>query len=349
MQRICSTLAEQGYVVSLIGRKLKKSKPLPNLSYSQIRLFCFFSQGKLMYVEYNLRLFFYLLFAPSDCFVAIDLDTILPNYFVSILRRKKRVYDAHELFTEQKEIIGRPLVKKIWLGIERFSIPKFKFGYTVNDFIKTELNKQYGVEYEIIRNLPFYLPITNQDHVDEPFIIYQGAVNEGRSFETLIPAMKMVNAKLIVCGDGNFMNKLKALINTNEVANKVELKGMVSPEDLKKLTPRATVAIMLFEKSGLNQYQSLANRFFDYIMAGVPQVCVNYPQYASINYKYEIASMIDDTKPETIAFALNNLLGNAVYLKKMKQNCLLARQHLNWEQEKKVLIEFYKKLFSSVE
>lgn len=345
MQRICSSLAEQGYVVSLIGRKLKSSKPLPILSYSQIRLFCFFSQGKLMYVEYNFRLFFYLLFAPSDCFVAIDLDTILPNYFVSILRRKKRVYDAHELFTEQKEIIDRPLVKKIWLGIERFSIPKFKHGYTVNNFIKSELEKRHGVEYEVIRNLPIYLPINSQNDAAETFIIYQGAVNEGRSFETLIPAMKMVNAKLIVCGDGNFMNKLKALINTNEVANKVQLMGMVSPDDLKKLTPRATVAIMLFEKSGLNQYQSLANRFFDYIMAGVPQVCVNYPQYASINNEYEIASMIDDTKPETIAFALNNLLGNDVYLNRLRQNCLVAKQKLNWEQEEKVLIKFYQQLF----
>ena len=49
------------------------------------------------------------------------------------------------------------------------------------------------------------------------FIIYQGAVNEGRSFETLIPAMKEVNARLIICGNGNFFNQVKQLIAENKV------------------------------------------------------------------------------------------------------------------------------------
>lgn len=345
MQRICITLAQQGYTVTLVGRKLKKSLPISIESYMQKRLFCFFSNGKMMYFEYNVRLFFYLLFTASDCFIAIDLDTILPNYFVSLIRRKKRVYDAHELFSEQKEIVERPFIRKIWLAIERFAVPKYTKGYTVNEFIKNELNKNYGVKYEIIRNLPAYLPIPTQVHFEKPFIIYQGAVNEGRSFETLIPAMKMVEAKLIIYGDGNFMEKLKKLIIRCSVEEKVELKGLVSPDKLRLITPKATVAIMLFEKIGLNQYQSLANRFFDYIMAGVPQVCVNYPQYKAINDEFEVASMIDNTDVETIALSLNNLLKNDVYQKKLKQNCLLARQILNWDKEKKILIEFYHKLF----
>ena len=31
------------------------------------------------------------------------------------------------------------------------------------------------------------------------FILYQGAVNEGRGLEVLIPAMKNVNSKLMIC------------------------------------------------------------------------------------------------------------------------------------------------------
>jgi glycosyltransferase involved in cell wall biosynthesis len=120
---------------------------------------------------------------------------------------------------------------------------------------------------------------------------------------------------------------------------------MVEPYELKRLTPTAYIAVMLFEGTGLNQYQSLGNRFFDYIMAGVPQICVNFPQYKAINDKYEIACLINDTKPETIAKALNNLLNNTVYYDKLQSNCLLARQELNWESEERVLINFYKSLF----
>ena len=77
--------------------------------------------------------------------------------------------------------------------------------------------------------------------------------------------------------------------------------GYVIPHELKQITPTAYIAVTLFEQTGLNQYYSLSNRFFDYIMAAVPQVCVDYPEYKTINDKYNIALMIDDTKEETIA------------------------------------------------
>lgn len=299
-----------------------------------------------MYLEYNLRLLFYLLFTPTDCFCAIDLDTILPNYFASAFRGKKRVYDAHELFTEQKEIVTRPSVYKLWMKVERFAVPKFLYGYTINNFVADELKRRYSVRYAIVRNLPRLTPLQPEPNKKNPFIIYQGAVNEGRSFETLIPAMKLVNAKLVICGKGNFFGKTKQLIKQYEVEDKVELRGMVPPAELRELTPTAYAAVMLFEDTGLNQYQSLANRFFDYIMAGVPQVCVDYPQYKALNKKYNVALLINDTKAETIATALNNLLSNDVYYNNLQSNCLKAREILNWEAEEKVLLNFYKKVFT---
>lgn len=142
MQRICSSLANAGYGVLLIGRKLQRSIPLKDEIYKQKRLPCYFQKGKLMYLEYNLRLLFYLLFVSTQCYCAIDLDTILPNYFASVIRRKKRVYDAHELFTEQKEIVTRAPIYKLWMKVEQFAVPKFKNGYTVNDFIGNVLRKR---------------------------------------------------------------------------------------------------------------------------------------------------------------------------------------------------------------
>ena len=345
MQRICSSLANAGYQVTLIGRKLHDSLPIKNEPYKQKRLPCFFTIGKLMYAEFNVKLLFHLLFISTDCYCAIDLDTIIPNYFASKLRRKKRVYDAHELFTELKEIVTRPAIQKVWLTVEKYALPKYPNGYTVNDFIANEFKKKYTVEYAVVRNLPKLVKVDHKPDMSNPFIIYQGAVNEGRSFETLIPAMKHVSARLVICGNGNFFNQVQQLIKDEGVEEKVELKGMVPPEELRKLTPRAYAAVMLFEATGLNQFQSLANRFFDYIMAGVPQVCVNYPQYKKLNDKYEIASLIGDTDAMTIAHALNNLLHDDVYYHTIRRNCLKAREELNWQSEEKVLLDFYNRLF----
>lgn len=343
MQRICTSLANNGYDVLLVGRKLKDSLPLKQQAFKQHRITCLFNKGFLFYGEYNVHLFFWLLFQRMDVICAIDLDTILPCYFVSAIRNKKRVYDAHELFTEQKEIVTRPVVHKFWLAIERFAVPKFEQGYTVNQFIVDELERRYLVHYSIIRNLPELYELPKQN-TNEKFIIYQGAVNEGRSFETLIPAMKQVNAKLVICGKGNFFEEVQQLIKEHKVENKVELKGYVQPEQLKQLTPEAYIAIMIFEQIGLNQYYSLSNRFFDYIMACVPQVCVAFPEYKAINDVYKIAYLINDTKPETLAAALNNLLNDDVLHERLRLNCIKARQQLNWKNEEQKLIHFYKQL-----
>ncbi|MEP7317304.1 MAG: glycosyltransferase [Panacibacter sp.] len=346
MQRICTSLAANSFAVTLLGRKLKTSIPITDQLFHQKRLFCFFTDGFLFYAEYNLRLFFWLLFQQVDIICAIDLDTILPCYVASALRNKQRAYDAHELFTEQKEIVTRPIVHKFWLTVEKFAVPKFKNGYTVNQFIADELQRRYNVQYSIVRNLPLLTPLSFGEGpgVRPLFIIYQGAVNEGRSFETLIPAMQHVNAKLKIYGKGNFFEQVKQLIKDYKVEDKVELMGYVIPQELKQITRQAYIAVTLFEQTGLNQFYSLSNRFFDYIMAGVPQICVNYPEYKTINDEHHIALMIDDTSVETIGAALNRLLSDHSLHEHLQQNCVKARIRLNWQEEEKALIGLYKRI-----
>jgi len=344
MIRICTSLANAGYDVTLVGRKMKASLPLAAQPFQQKRLLCFFEKGKLFYAEYNIRLFFYLLFKKMDCIVAIDLDSILPCYFISKIKKVKRLYDAHELFCEMKEVATRPAIYKVWKKIERFTIPKFINGYTVNQPIADEFKKMYGVNYEVIRNIALLRPI-NTIEKKERFILYQGAVNEGRSFETLIPAMQDVDCKLIICGDGNFMQQAQQLVKDNRLQNKVIFKGKIKPDELRTITQKAYIGITLFDDAGLSNYYSLANRFFDYVHAGIPQLCVNYPVYKEINEQYGIAVLTDDISAKKISQLLNNLLLNEVEYKIMQQNCMHARQKLNWQEEEKKLIQFYKYIF----
>ncbi len=344
MQRICTSLVNAGYEVILIGRQLKKSMPLQVQPFAQKRLKCFFSNGFLFYAEYNLRLFFFLLFIRADAFCAIDLDTILPSYIISIVRNKQRVYDAHELFTELKEVVSRKSIHSFWLTIERFCVPKFKNGYTVNNFIQEEFKRRYNVNYSIVRNLPFKKELSNQQKFAKSTIIYQGSVNEGRSFETLVPAMLQVNAKLLICGNGNFFNQTKQLIAQHQLEDKIELKGYLLPSELQAITQQCHIGVTIFENEGLNQYHSLANRFFDYMMAGLPQVCIDYPEYRLINDEHHFAYLIKDVGEQTIAGALNKLLDDAVLYNQLWESCLNARAILSWQEEEKILINFWKSI-----
>lgn len=345
MIRIASSLANNGYPVTLVGRKKKASPPLQAQPFHQKRLSCFFEKGMLFYAEYNIRLFFYLLFTRVDIIGAIDLDSILPCYFVSVLKNTSRIYDAHELFCEMHEIVSRPRIYRFWKRVEKFAVPKFSIGYTVNKPIAEEFKRMYGVDYEIIRNLPVFYELSDTIK-KEKFILYQGAVNEGRSFETLIPAMKWVNAPLIICGDGNFMEQARILVKTHQLEEKVIFKGMLLPEELKSINSKAWAGVTLFSSDGKSNYYSLANRFFDYIQAGIPQLCVDYPVYQEINNLHRIAVLTKDLSPQTLAHHLNELLQNESLYNTLRQNCLNARTVFNWQEEEKKLLSFYKIKFA---
>jgi glycosyltransferase involved in cell wall biosynthesis len=346
MIRICNSLASASYHVLLIGRRQETSVRLSSEKFQQKRLRCFFEKGKAFYIEYNLRLFFFLLFRKADLICAIDLDTILPCYFVSKLKRKKRVYDAHELFCEMKEVVSRPAIYKIWKKIERFTVPKFRYGYTVNQIIADEFQKMYGNHYEVIRNAPVLKDLVIPDK-KERYIFYQGAVNEGRSFETLIPAFAEVNCRLLIAGDGNFMTQSKKLAEKNRLGDKVIFLGKLAPEQLYDFTIHAWIGLTLFENKGLSNYYSLANRFFDYLQAGVPQLCVEYPAYVELNKNYQIAVLIKDLSSHNIAKLLNQMLDDDVLYCELQKNCLKARNELNWQHEEMKLIRFYSKIFES--
>jgi glycosyltransferase involved in cell wall biosynthesis len=345
MIRICTSLHNAGYEVTLVGRERPSSKPLIERPFKQVRLKQRIDQGKLFYLIYNLKLLFYLLFKKMDAICAIDLDTILPVYYASKLRGIPRVYDAHELFCEIEEVVSRPSIQKMWYAIEKHTVPHFKYGYTVNKSYVDEYRKMYGVEYAIVRNATILKPLTIPEK-PERYILYQGAVNHGRCFPELIAAMKDVDAKLIICGEGNFYVRAQQLVKEQGLKDKVIFKGYVPPAELPQYTLNAYIGITLFVATSRSNELSLANRFFDYMHHGVPQLCMNYPEYKNINREYEVAELIDNVEPANIAAALNKLLTDEEYYKKLQQNCLQAREVYCWQQEEKRLLEVYQRLFN---
>ncbi len=340
MIRICNSLTNAGHLVKLVGVQFDSRTFPQTKDYQQKRLTVFFKKGFGFYFEYNVRLFFFLLFQKTDIFCCIDVDTMLPVYFASVIKRKIRIYDAHEYFSQQKEIITRPKVYKVWHFIERTLIRRFKHGYTVSDGIAVEFNKHYGVCYEVIRNMPLLKPLPTLAQ-REKIIVYQGSVNEGRGFEYMIPAMHSIDAQLMIYGDGNFLDEAKRLVRKNELEQKVIFKGKYLPKDLDGITKQAYIGINLVEPLGQNQLLSLANKFFDYMHNAVPQVTMNFASYRKINEQFEIAILINQLSVKEIADAINILLNDENLYFRLQHQCIQAREIFNWQNEEKKLIQFY--------
>ena len=178
----------------------------------------------------------------------------------------------------------------------------------------------------------------------ENFLLYQGAVNEGRAFETLIPAMKNIDMPLWIVGSGNLLEQAKKLVAEHELENKVFFKGNILPQQLKIITRKAFAGFTLFDKDAASNYYSLANRFFDYMHAGIPQICVNYPVYLELNNLYDFAVIIENVETNTIVQAVNMLKEDQQLWDRLHKHASQAALILNWQNEQLKLVAFYRRI-----
>lgn len=356
MIRICTTLAESGYRVILVGRQRKQSKPLETRPFEQKRLKCWFDKGKWFYLEYNIRLLFYLLFQSMDAICSIDLDTILAGYYVSKWKKVPCIYDAHEYFTEVPEVVLRPRIQRVWERIAQHCIPKLSYCYTVCESLKQVFEARYGTKFEVIRNVPFQqaIPANTTEHPkgdpSQNFILlYQGVLNDGRGLEEMIAAMpQLVGVELWLAGEGDCSQALRDLVQTLKVADRVRFLGYLKPAELKTVTLQAHLGINLLKNKGLNYYYSLANKFFDYIQAEKPSLNMNFPEYASIIQKHPVGLLLDDLEPSTIIKAVEGLKNDPTTYSSLEAACRVARDIFVWEQEKERLLSFYKRVLEVV-
>lgn len=342
MIKIGNSLKNSDFEVIMIGRQNNHFNKNYPFAFKTIHLPMLTKRGKLFYAEFNIRLFFKLLFTPTDAICAVDLDTAIPSYLVAKIRGKKLAMDAHELFTELHEVVSRPRIHWIWLKIEKLILPKFTHGYTVNDYLRHTFKTKYNIDFHIVRNLPLRQNINHEQKED--FVLCQGAVNFGRGWDILVQAIKQMNIKCVVAGDGNYFNKLIELIDYHNAKDNFKLTGMLEPEELKTLTRKAKIGVTLFENTGLNQFQSLSNRFFDYMMAGTPQVCVGYPCYLEILNKFPFAEPIKELTVHELVTALNKVMNDDVKYQDLQEACKIASEVLNWENESQILIEFWNQI-----
>ena len=337
VHKTCSSLCENGFEVLLVGRKFQKSIPI-HRQYQTKRFRLLFNKGFLFYAEYQIRLFFFLFCSRKNALYSNDLDTLLPNFLISRIQQKKLIFDSHELFSEIPELVHRKKVKNSWLLLENWIIPKLRHVITVSNSIKNHYQNLYGVTAVVVRNIPEVQKIetTNFDFdtTGKKIILYQGAINMGRGIELMIQTMPLLKDYFfIVIGEGDILAELKKKVDSLSLGKQIIFLGKKTPEELKKLTPNATIGMSLEEDLGLNYKYALPNKIFDYIHAKVPIIVSNLPEMKSIVKKYSVGEVLTERTPEKLAHAVIKM-STKNYEKKLN----IAVKELHWSKEKKALI-----------
>ncbi len=341
MHRICNTLENAGFLVTLVGRRKNDSELLYDQSFAQHRLSMFFQNGVLFYLEYQVRLFFFLLFSSSPKLMySVDLDTALPIRLAALFRRSKTVHDAHELFTEVPELIKSPFKRSIWSMVGKMTMKGFDHRFTVNDSLAKILSDKYGSQFTSIRNLPTAKVRSSKKlNFNQPFVWYQGVLNEGRGLEQMIEAMTLLpNLELRIAGEGDISLTLRLLAEKSIASERIIFHGWMKPTDMHHWASNAWLGINLLDDSAGNYYHSLANRTFDYIQAELPALHMDFPEYRNVVEQYRVGDLTEGLNVSTVTNAIQELENDPVRYKQLCLNCKSAKVKLTWEYESKKML-----------
>lgn len=349
-QRVDKTaraLQELGYEVLMVGRHKHDSMRMDDRPYGVNRMRLLWEKGPLFYSEYNIRLFFLLLFQKADFLVSNDLDTLLPSYLIHKIKRIPLVFDSHEYFTETPEVINRPFVKNVWKKLEKMIVPRLKHCITVNASIADLFQKEYGIKFNVVRNIPAPKSIQNpktRAELDLPsdryILLLQGAgINIQRGAEELVEAMVHLDRHLLlIIGGGDVLPELKVKVTTLGLNEKVRFIPKQTPENLATYTRVADLGLTLDKDTNINYRFSLPNKLFDYIHAGIPILASPLPEIRKIIEQYQIGDFISSHDPLHIAEKIKEMLTHEERLQTWKVNLKHASEALTWDNEKKVLL-----------
>lgn len=353
VQKIAETVSTLDCDILIVGRTLgecckKKLVPFPVKRFRML-----FRRGFFFYQFFSIRLFFYLLFCKCDLLVANDLDTLLPNFFVSKIRGIPLVFDSHEYFTGLPEIRDKPFIKRIWTTIERLILPRLKYVMTVTDSISAAFEEKYGIKAAVVRNCSRKSGLIqgfpkNELGIskDRFLLIFQGGgINMDKGGEELIEAVKMTEGVyLIIAGSGEVMPTLKRKVSELYLEDRIKFFPKMPWKDLMRYTKSADAGLSLEKDTNLNYRYSLPNKLFDYISAGIPVISGNLPEIKKVVEATGCGIIIPEITPEEISRAIVKLRDNPDLLNKFRQSSVIASESLNWENESKKVHDFYKQI-----
>ena len=369
VQRACDTMHTAGYEVLLVGRawpdRARLQKP-----YRSVKIRLLFRRSPLFYAELNFRLFLKLLFLKADAFYANDSDTLLAVGLAAQLRRRPFVFDGHELFPDVPELVCKPFVRKVWRWIEQRFIPKAAVCITVNQSVADEYRRRYGVEFGVVRNLSAVSGFSEDVGISETskilaepsgkndsetkkskLLLYQGAVNKGRCIKELIDAMEFLpDYRFVIAGGGDLLDVMKRYAAAKPYSERVKFTGRIKPDELRKLTPQASLGFCLMENMGLNYYLSLPNRIGDYAAAGVPVLGNDFPEIKRVIDRHRIGTFIGEDviyNPRKLAAVIDKTVTEWASMTTDERQARFASagEDMSWKNEQKKLLAYIDTIF----
>lgn len=245
-------------------------------------------------------------------------------------RGKMRIYDY--------------LMRMVVARLQRTYFPRAARIMTISSPIARDLSMRYGCPVHTVRSLPPYqMPksreLSSSDSIE---LLYHGAIIPNRSLEQTIRAMSLCREgrHLIIRGVGEkaYIDSLSELAHACGAHDRVTFAPCVAMKDLVASAAASDVGLWTTTCDSFHLRNTLPNKFFEYIMAGLALCVSDFPPLREIMQRCDLGVLIPNTYcPQTLADAFSALTFQDV--NRFKRNAQKAAHDLSWDKEKAIFLD----------
>jgi len=281
----------------------------------------------------------------ADVIFAHDLPALPAASRLARERGLPLVYDAHELYYEQKAFSTRQ--KKMMRRIEHELIVQCAARFTVNQSIAEEMGRRYGCDApNVLLNAVDAPPGFDVTARPRPFhkhfgldqdmrvLLFQGGLMGNRNLENLAASMAHVtaaNAAMVFMGNGPLRARLEKIVQQQGQSKRVFFKEAVPQNDVLNWTAGADIGIIPYPAVDLNTHFCTPNKLFEYVQAGLPILANDLPELRRFVGGLGIGRNVPMARPQEIAKALDQALAEPACLDGYRQALLQRRAELSWQ------------------
>lgn len=271
-----------------------------------------------------------------DLVHANDPITLPAGYKIKKMLAAKLIYDSHELYSEMLKH-PHPVWQKTFIWVEK-KINWVDGILSVSHWVLKELNKRYQTAHilqAVVLNAPVYEKSQFQRPRRPVRMLYLGAIDYQRGVIEF--AKKIQNLKNI-----DF-----AIISKTDLTN-LGIKSLpaVNPEGVIRAMKNYDVGIIPFVDCSSSVYNSLPNKLFDYMMAGLAIAASNLPEINQFIKKENNGVIFNPKNSRDVRLKIKYLADNPKIIAGFKRNSLKAAKEYSWENQAVKQLGIYEKVLS---
>ena len=146
----------------------------------------------------------------------------------------------------------------------------------------------------------------------------------------------------------SYINDLKA----TGFWDRVDYYGRIEYKDLFPFLQKSSAGLIIrtygYPNSGYTKGSLGCNKFFEYMMAGIPLIASNMEDWAAIINRFKCGLLVDPDDAGSISNAINFIINNPDKAKEMGDNGKkAAMEYYHWGTQEKILFEIYNQVLTS--